>query len=40
MKYYESPSLSVMIITKDDILLESDTFIDVGSLWDDTPNEE
>ncbi len=40
MKNYESPSLSVMVITKDDILLESDTFVDVSGLWDETTPEE
>ena len=39
-KNYQNPELSVMLTCEDDIMLLSDTFVDVGELWGtDEPTE-
>ena len=37
MKKYNTPEMSVVLSTKEDIMDLSDTFVDVGGLW---PDEE
>ena len=33
MKKYNTPEMSVVLSTKEDIMDLSDTFVDVGGLW-------
>ena len=40
MKKYNSPEITVILSSKEDIMEWSDTFVDVGGLWgSETPEE-
>ena len=40
MKKYNSPEVTVELSTSEDIMVLSDTFVDVGGLWGDEQTEE
>ena len=33
MKKYNTPKVDVVVTSQDDIMIMSDTFVDVGGLW-------
>ncbi len=40
MKYYEAPTLSVTVFSSTDVLLASDTLIDLGELYSEEEKTE